>query len=119
VSVHDGVHDPIYGVKVTGDRNDLWNNVVFTPQDNPVDIGGVIIVQANDASGFGSANRFLCNTVVRLGSSSNFAEEGQGLVMSVQAGFGGHNQLPQNNLLNFSTNQAGGYNMITTPARGR
>ncbi len=111
VSVHDGVHQPIYGIKIMGNVNDIWNNVVFGRNPDMVDIGGIYVVPPiPDGHSQCSSNRIICNTVYRLHSTGNFCEEGQSLVIGLDPGSGNvaTNTLVQNNLLTFSTNAFSG-----------
>jgi hypothetical protein len=112
------VHEPNYGVKTTGNNNDLWNNVFIgeltTTNTETVGFGFSL---PNMGSG-GNGNRFVHNTIYKVIGTANFAESGVSLVMGV-GGTITVNSLAENNILYESKNSQGNiqmhWNGATTP----
>jgi hypothetical protein len=104
------VHNPIYGVKITGSYNDIWNNVIICDSATGIDAVGFGFSLPNSGTG-GDNNRFIHNTVLGYGTKADWGESGVSLVFGV-GGTATTNNYAYNNLLLNAHNGKGGIQLF-------
>lgn len=98
-------HEPVFGIKVNFNYNDIWNNLVY--QDVQTTTGST----ANDLEGIGtldnsSNNRFYFNTIINCADLAN-NRTGAGISLADENASGSHNDV-QNCIAAFCKNNIGG-----------
>ena len=98
-------HEPVFGIKVNNNYNDVWNNVVY--QDVQTTTGSI----SNDLEGIGtlnnaSYNRIFFNTVINC-SDLAFNRTGAGISLADENATGTRNDV-QNCIVAFCKNNIGG-----------
>jgi parallel beta-helix repeat protein len=76
------VHDPVYALKVYGNRNDVWNNILFQ-REQPVPTP--LTARAQGFGFFtGAGNRLYHNTIYHFANSPNGREFGTGIAVGCE-----------------------------------